>query len=39
MLNNSLVDWDMRSDRNLGHMSVKFHHSLVDWDMRSDRWR
>jgi hypothetical protein len=33
----SLVDWDMRSDRNIFHFLARGHESLVDWDMRSDR--
>ncbi len=33
----SLVDWEMRSDRNhlIGHKQASA--SLVDWEMRSDR--
>ena len=33
----SLVDWDMRSDRNTQARHLNCVYSLVDWDMRSDR--
>ena len=33
----SLVDWDMRSDRNSKSEVKLLLASLVDWDMRSDR--
>ncbi len=36
----SLVDWEMRSDRNLWRTLRMAASSLVDWEMRSDRnWR
>jgi hypothetical protein len=37
MMTPSLVDWDMRSDRNLKLAGLANVSSLVDWDMRSDR--
>jgi len=36
-MGSSLVDWDMRSDRNLLYKALPYVISLVDWDMRSDR--
>ncbi len=33
----SLVDWEMRSDRNLYAVGGFDGSSLVDWEMRSDR--
>ncbi len=36
----SLVDWEMRSDRNATLAEHRADLSLVDWEMRSDRnWR
>ena len=36
-MGSSLVDWDMRSDRNAASDQDGGVESLVDWDMRSDR--
>ena len=33
----SLVDWEMRSDRNGDVYEANIKASLVDWEMRSDR--
>ena len=37
MIGRSLVDWEMRSDRNDFGMRRAAGGSLVDWEMRSDR--
>ena len=37
VLVDSLVDWDMSSDRNGIANDFFSHASLVDWDMSSDR--